>query len=449
MNLGSLAQVVWRQRVVVAAVLLIGLVCFGFALSKGKKYSASSVILAGSDSSTNAAVLDPTKNPIESAISATDLPMLLHSSTVLKRVAEELKLTPEHAEKLGGNIKAKASGAAAVPITVTDTTADLAIAEANALARELQRFEQEIAESRYDLLISDLRNQLSGERTTLGNLDQKIASLTSADPYISDVNGTAAINTSLVALETQRDTVRTQLMGDSAAVVKAAERPTLTRDLARKEIVQNDPVFQSLRTQLGKDLAAYNQQKAQYSPSFPGLPGAQDQVKRESVDLSVATAEATKNPGQSASYVAAELDQNKAQTTYASDRSQLQSLDTEIANLTAHLTSSRDENVALSTLRREREAGNQAYAQLSDRLALAIADRSQSASVNSIVLLDNATSASPTMLSRPEVIFAAMAIAFSWLAISLAFLVDQSDGRLRTRTSVEELYGSPVLTNVT
>ena len=450
MSLGSILQVIWRQRIVVAAVLLIGLVTFGFALTKGSKYSASSMILAASSDSQSQGngPVDPTKNPIESAISTADLPALLQSSTVIKRVAAQLHLTPEHADKLRGNIKAKAAGGDAIPITVTDSSPELAVKEANAVARELQRFEQQIAESRYDLLITDLRSQLAQQRNRLGGIDERIAVLTARDPYLNYDSGTAAINTHLVALEAQRDGIRAQLTGDASAAAKASERPTLARDLASKEIVQNDPVFLSLRTQYGKDLAQYNLQKAGYTETFPGMAGLQDEVTRENASLTSATAAATRNPAQSQSYVAAELDANKAAATFASDRAQLAALDGQIADMTAHLDASRGENVSLQAMRRDREAGNQAYAQLSDRLATAIADRSQAASINSIVLLDDAVGASPTLLSRPEVIFAGLAVAFSWLAISLAFLVDQSDGRLRSRTTIEELYGSPVLTNV-
>jgi capsular polysaccharide biosynthesis protein len=64
------------------------------------------------------------------------------------------------------------------------------------------------------------------------------------------------------------------------------------------------------------------------------------------------------------------------------------------------------------------------------------------------VLLDQATGAAPTLLSRPPVLAAALGIVFLWLAITLAFVADGSDKRLRTRTTIEELYGSPVLTSV-
>jgi uncharacterized protein involved in exopolysaccharide biosynthesis len=446
MNFESFAQIIWRQRVVVAATFLIGLVCCAFALTMSHKYSATAVVLAGGGASQSASVLDPTKDPVESALNPSDVPMLVSSSTVSRRVASDLHLSPEHAAKL--SVKAKLAGVNTIPITATDRDPGLAVAEANAVAREVGRFQQQIAESRYDQLIADLKTQLGLERTTLDGVDQQIAAITSADPYVSDANGTSALNARLVALEAQRDTVRAQLMGDAAAAQKAAERPTLTRDLANREIVENDPVFQNLRTQYGKDLAAYNQLKAGYTSNFPGLRGAADEAQREGQSLSAATAAVTKNPGLSTSYVAAELDANKAESTFASDRSQLASLDQAVADITNHLTSSRGVNVSLSSLLRERQAGNQAYEAISDRLAQAIADRSQAASVNSVVMLDEAVSASPTLLSRPLVVSTALAFLFTWLAVSLAFLVDQSDGRLRTRTTIEELYGSPVLTNV-
>src|ERR1700733_6042886 len=103
MDLDSLGKVIWRQRLVVAAVMLAGVVCFAFASSRSKIYSASATILAGADS--NNAALDPTKNPIESAISPSDLPTLLHSSTVMARVAAALHLSREHARLLAKGVK--------------------------------------------------------------------------------------------------------------------------------------------------------------------------------------------------------------------------------------------------------------------------------------------------------------------------------------------------------
>jgi uncharacterized protein involved in exopolysaccharide biosynthesis len=227
-----------------------------------------------------------------------------------------------------------------------------------------------------------------------------------------------------------------------------AKRPELTRDLASQEIVQNDPVFQSLRTQYGKDLALLNNQRAGYTDAFPGLTGFKNQVARESDSLAGEQARATANPAKSAAYVSAQLDQNKSQAAVLNDRAQLAAVQGQIAAMHAHLDSSHAENLSLASLRRDREAGNQAYAHLADRLAVAQADRAQAASINSIVLLDAATSAEPALLSRPPLIAVALGAMFLWLAITLAFVADAADSRLRTRTTIEDLYGTRVFTSV-
>jgi uncharacterized protein involved in exopolysaccharide biosynthesis len=449
MDFENVFQTLWRQKVVVGSVILIGLVAFGFAITKGRKYSATSTILAVSAPSSNSAVLDPQQDPAHSAISPSDLPSLLHSSVLLKRVASDLHLTEKQAEKLGGDIKAKTSLASdVIPITVTDSDQTRTVKLANTVASELQRYEQQIAMSRYDLLIRDLQRQLASRRAALHEIDGKIESLSASDPYITADQGTNAINARLITLEQQRDTLRTTMMGDASAAAIAAQRPAVARSLASREIIENDPVFQNLRNQLGKDLAQLNLEKAGYTDKFSGLAGLQDQVNREASGLQQAAAKATADPRKSTTYVGTLLDKNKADAAFASDRAQLGTLDREIATMTQHLTSSRGEGLSIAALRRDREAGDQAYAQLSNRLALAIADRSQSGAINSIVLLDEATGAAPTLLSRPPVLAAALGIVFLWLAITLAFVADGSDKRLRTRTTIEELYGSPVLTSV-
>jgi capsular polysaccharide biosynthesis protein len=449
MDFANILQTLWRQKVVVGAVLLIGAVAFAWSVTKGRKYSATSTILAVSAQSGNSAVLDPQQDPTHSAISPADLPSILQSSMVLKRVAADLHLKGDEATKLGSKIKAKTSLASdVIPITVTDSDQSRTVKEANAVARELQRYEQQIAMSRYDLLIRDLQNQLASRRAALHEIDGRIATLSADDPYITADQGTGAINARLIGLEQQRETVRTTMMGDASAAAVAAQRPGVAREVASREIVQNDPVFQNLRNQLGKDLSQLNLEKAGYTDKFDGLSGLQDEVSRETASLNQATAKETADPRKSATYVSTLLDKNKADAAFASDRAQLTSLDRQIADMSQHLASSRGEGLSIAALRRDRAAGDQAYAQLSDRLAVAIADRSQAGAINSIVLLDDATGAAPTLLSRPPVLATALGIVFLWLAITLAFVADGSDKRLRTRTTIEELYGSPVLTSV-
>jgi uncharacterized protein involved in exopolysaccharide biosynthesis len=449
MNLKNILEVLWRQRVVVASVLVIGIAVFGFAVTKSRKYTATATVLAVSPSAQTASALDPSKDPTESSIALADVPSLLTSSTLVKQVGRDLHLTQKQTIALGASIKAKPSfGSSVLPVTVTDSDPNRAVLETNAVVRQLQKYEQQIAMSRYDLLVNDLQRQLSDRRAALSEIDRRIDDLTTNDPYVTYAAGTDAISTRLVALHAQRDQLQASVRGDASASVLMAQRPGLTRRLASQEIISNDPVFQSLRTQYGKDLAQLNNQRAGYTDKFPGLAGFSSQVTREAQSLADAQNTATSDPTKSAAYVSARLDQNKAQATLASDQSQLKSVDSQIDQMQSHLVASRAESTALASLRRDREAGNQAYARLADRLAVAEGDRAQSASINTIVLLDSATSAAPTLLSRPPLIAAALSAIFLWLAFTLAFLVDGIDTRLRSRTTIEELYGSPVFTTV-
>ncbi len=447
MKLERVPEILLRQWIVVCATLFIGFVVFLWAMTLGRQYSATATLLAtpGSQRST----LDPSKDPLNSAIAPQDIPALLHSSTVIDHVATTLRLDGKHVAALGKGIKAHTSlGSDLIPVTVTDRDARMAVREVNVLGAELQRFEQQIAMSRYDLLIADLRAQLTQRATSLHEIDGKIAALSASDPFITADNGNSAINLRLMQLEQQRDQLRTTMLGDAKAAAIAAQRPRLARDLASREIVLNDPVFQSLRTQYGKDLAQLNVMKAGYTDNFPGLSGLNDQVTREARSMQSEETRATSQPDKSASYVNALLDKNKADATYQGDRAQLASLDGEIRDMTAHLQGSRDAATAVAALRRDRDAGTQQYTELSNRLGQALADRSQAGSINAVVILDKATDAAPTMLSRPSVVGVALAIVFAWLAITLAFVADAADGRLRTRTTIEELYGKPVLTQV-
>jgi uncharacterized protein involved in exopolysaccharide biosynthesis len=449
MDLKQCLDVLWRQRIVVGAVLFIGVLVFTLAATKSRKYTATASILSVSSSSQNAAVLDPRKDPIESAIALADIPSILGSSTLIKNVGRDLHLSEAATQRLAGSVKAKPSlGSNVLPVTVTDSDPDRAIVEANAVVRQLQKYVQQIAMVRYDQLIRDLTDQLRERGSALGELDRRIDRLTTADPYITYANGTEAISTRLTALKAQHDQLEAAVRGDRSAAELLARRPAIARDLASEQILQNDPVVQNFRDQYGKDLARFETQRAGYTDAFPGMSGLRNQVEREGASVAASSDRAAANPAKSAAYVSAQLDQNKAMATLAADEAQLASVDRQIAAAQEHLTGSHDENVSLASLHRDRESGNQSYAQLAERLAIARADRAQAASINTIVLLDPATYSSLALLSRPTVIGAALAVIFLWLAITLAFIADRSDVRLRHRTKIEELYGRPVYGSV-
>jgi uncharacterized protein involved in exopolysaccharide biosynthesis len=114
----------------------------------------------------------------------------------------------------------------------------------------------------------------------------------------------------------------------------------------------------------------------------------------------------------------------------------------------AHLAGSRGETVKLATLRREREAAAAAYAALSQRLASTLADRAQAASIGTVVIVDPAVEATPTLLSQPAALALIIGTICVWLAITLALAADAYDTRLHDRGAVERLYGRPVLTTI-
>jgi uncharacterized protein involved in exopolysaccharide biosynthesis len=451
MDIKQMLTVIWRQRMIVACVLAVGVVVFLVAVKKSHSFAATAQILVvgGSQQTKESAALDPSKDPTESAIALADVPSLLTSTAVLSEVGRQLDLTPAQVLALGKSIKAKPSLSSSVlPVTVTDKDPKRAVAETNAVVHELQRYEQHIAESRYDLFVQDLQKQLSDRRLALAKIDHGVDELTTRDPYVTYTAGTEAISTRLVALKAQRDTLAATVVGDASAASLAAQRPQLARALASQEIIAKDPIFDNLHDQYGKDLASFNKQSASYTDKFPGMKGLRDQVGREAQGLAQTEKIATANPAKSKSYVDATLEQNHADATLANDRAQLAAVERQIDDMQSHLESSRVENVSLASLRRDREAGNAAYARLADRLAVAEADRAQAASINTIVLLDEATTAAPTLTSRPPVIAVAVGAIFLWIAITLAFIMDGIDARIRTRTTIEELYGTPVFGSV-
>ncbi len=449
MSMKPFVEMLRRQYLVVLAVLVFGLGLYLIALPLLRKYQATSTVLSVASSSTDSSPLDPRRDPTQSAVTQKDLPTLLTSQAVTEQVARKLQLTPDEAADLGKQIKAKpVFDSDVLPITFFDRDPKRAIAGANAVTAALASYNRTIATRRYDALIRDLTGQLGDRRVSLQALDFKIAKISSDDPYVTPDSGTTAINTQLIALEQQRNTVEATMRGDAGAATVAAARPALAKALASKEIVQNDPVVQALKTQYGKDLAQYNLEKAGYTESYPGLPGLAEQVGRENASLDTTVKRETRNPAQSSTYVSTMLDANKARGALASDQGQLRAIGSQISALLAHLGASHKAGTSMAALRRDRTAQEAAYGELNSRLAAAQADRAQAGTIESLIVIDRATDASPTTLSRAPVLGAAFAVAFLWLAFTLAFLSDGADSRLRTSESIEDLYGRPVFTPV-
>jgi len=449
MNARSFTEMVRRQWVVVVATLIIGAGIFVFVLPFMRAYTATATVLTASAPSQQAAALDPKGDPTTSSVSLTDLPALITSQTVLRRVTNDLGLTPKQSAKLPTSIKAKAAfNSSVIPISFTAPSKSLAVAGANTITSEFAKYDKQLLTQRYDALIADMKKQIAQRSTSLAALDTKIAQLTGHDPFLSTKDGTDALSTRIIALQQQRDTVQAAMLGDAAAAAIAAKRPVLTRELAKHEIIANDPTVNAVKQQYGKDLATLDQQKAAFTSRYPGLTGLSSSVSRENASLNRQVADATANPAASSSYVNAQLDANKANAALDNDRAQLKSLNAKLDTYENHLDASASDSTKVVALQRERVAGESAYTQLADGLAKAVTDRAQASAIDSVIVIDLAQGASPVMLSRPAVLGSIFAVIFVWLALTLAFVADGSDGRLRTPESIEELYGTPVYTPV-
>ena len=449
MTLDTVVQTLRRQWSVVAITLLIGTIAFALAMPHFRKYSATSTLLAATAPSNQGAVLDPQRDPISSAVGLADLQTLANSTSIVNAVSAKLHLSPKQTAVLPSEIKAKAVPYSDIlPIAVTDSSPDVAVGVANALTNELSSYSAHIATGRYDELIENLKTQIADRRNDLGKIDGHIAAVSSGDFYLTPEGGTSAIGARLVDLEHQEQGLEAALGGDSASAQITAQQPAISHDLARHEILQQDPSVLAQRAQLGKDVANLNVALSGYTLTYPGLKSMIYQVKSEAASVAKAENRTASNPGESESYVNAEISANKARAAVANDRAQLDAVRSQIERVQAHLSGSAGEGSEIAQLRRARAADEDVFTDLSQRLARANADRAQAAAVGSVVVIDRATNASVAMLGRPAVLGAAFFVVFAWLAISLAFLVDGSDDRLRTPESIERLYGKPVFMSV-
>jgi capsular polysaccharide biosynthesis protein len=445
MSASSFFAVIRRQWPVVVAVLVVGLVAFILVLPHFRKYTATSTLLASSAPSGSTALLDPEKDATASAIGLNDLQSLAVSDAVLSRVAANLGLSRAKAASLVNEVKAKPLFASDIlPIAVTDADPKLAISVANSLTAELAAYSARLATGRYDQLITNLAGQISDRKADLARIDQRIQSISSGNFYVTPEEGTSAINTRLVALQQQEEQLQAVVGGDQAAASITAQQPRISHALARHEILMQDPSVVAQREQLGKDIATLNQGLAAYTLDFPGLKSYILQVRKETRAVQNAENQTARNPGESESYVAAEIAANKAQAVLAADNAQLGAVRDEIDQLHSILSGSSGDGSEVAQLKRARAASEDVYNDLSQRLARANADRAQASSIAPVVVIDHAKEASPALLGRPPVLGAAMAVIFLWIAITLAFIVDGADDRMRTPESIEKLYGTPV-----
>ena len=447
-NLAQLLEVVVRRWYVMAIALILGVAVAMVIGKHARQFIASSAVVLTTQTGSSTSPSSPGAATAELTIQPSDLTILIQSENVLSRVARDINFGGT-ADVLGKQIKAHVGLQADVmPIQFTDKDPNKAIAGANAVADELTRYYRELAMSRFDQLISDLRKQSTAKRADLARFDADLQRTIARDPIVAGQDPTA-MSLQFAALQTQRDQLEAAAKGDEKIADYGVALSTATLPLARHEINEDDPAFVALRKQFSADSAELHRLEAAYSSSYPGLPELRANVAREAQQVAAAQQRLNRTtPLSSKSYNLAVTDQFKAMGQQVADNARLAQIDAQIAALRASVSGRLGSSVTAASMRRDRAAADSALALLQARLAAAEADRSVAGSLGSIAVISQAEYAVPATWTKPKVILLAMLAAAFWLGLGAIALLERFDRRLRSRKQIESLYGIPVVTSV-
>ncbi len=440
----SALDVLWRRRIELVALLAVAAVLTMLtAKNVQAKYSAVSTVLLVAEPPDNTDRQHPTT--VQKPLLTSDLPALVMSETVLQRFRDQTHSRLSDAV-LRSRIKARVgSDSNLLPIEFSDPSPDVAIENANALAAETTCYYREIATSRFDSLVTDFTRQLKVRAQGQRRLDQQLQSLAGAYPYVDTKDGASSVYDRLVRLRSERDEIAATVDADRAQAATTTKRIAQARPLALSAVTNQDAAYTHLSDQYSKDLTTYRHTASFGSDSFPGLAELQSTVKSEASDVAQArTKAAAAGPDANITYVQALADVNKAQATAAADQAKLISVDRGIASLEGQLGSG-GSAAQVAQIRRDRDAGDAAYALLAGRLDQAIADRAVAISTGTLVSVDRARVAERQFWTTSALLVVALGIFSLWLAISIVFLIDALDVRFRKPSTIERVFGAPVI----
>jgi uncharacterized protein involved in exopolysaccharide biosynthesis len=424
----------------VAIVVAVGiLAAIAVVIFLPPKYQATSAVLIESQQVSGR---DPAFAPI-------DMSTLLESSTVIDRTLKEfnIKQSPDDFEN---NITAKIGfDSNVMPIQYVDVNARRAVAVANALAENLADYYRDITRSSYNDLTAYLDASMAKRRAQLGNLDRQLETAAAEDPVLAETDALTALTNRLDALTEKHDEDKATLTGSQAQAGVSASQLNQMMPLVHQEIAQSDPLYKSLQDQLAKDGTSLEAQRAQYTSRYPGLSGLTIRVDRESdaVDRRVDQL-STKPPGGSQAYLTALVTKNHDSAVATGDSARVAELEDEIGQVRQQIAAAPTKGVHISELRREHDIALAAYQALAQRREQVLAEQAQSVSLGTIKVVDRAERSYPVVGKHGALLAAGAVLGFIILAITIAFLLESLDTRLRTVDSISELYGKPVITTL-
>lgn len=431
-------DVVKRRSLVVWSVIAIGLaLIYSFRNAVPSSFSGvSHVVLVAENGSR-----DP-------SVGIIDLPSIATSSVVLERVRNSLKL-PIPLIALKGNVSASVLGRSAImAIGYRDQSAERAMAVSNAVADQLARYYDEISTKRYDTNVDRLSSELVQVSAKMDGLDRQMSDVLASDPFVVSDRAIDNITSDIATLTVQRGQAAAQLKADEALAATTAPSEGLSAT-AQHEILAGDPTYLAMRNTVAKDQAELASDRAGYTSSFPGLPGAVAKVTTEQDLTNQVAARALTDPNAySASAAATKLEHTHQLAVITGDQARLAQLDAVIRGQQTALSDIPTTGNRYDQLRAERDAVAAEYTTLATRRANALANRAEASSLGSVVVLDRAIKADTQLASgrtRAGVLSLILVLA---AALGSAFLVESLDPRIRRPEEVEELYGIPVVAHV-
>jgi len=443
----SILEVFWRRRIELLALLVIAAFVTVMSATHVKaKYTAVATVLLVAEPPDNTDRRNPTS--VQKPLLTGDLPALLTSETVLARFRERTGSTLDDGT-LRSRIRARVGGDSnLLPIEFSDASGSRAISSANALSIEVTRYYREIATSRFDSLVADFSHELKIRAEGLRHLDKELQGLAGAYPYVDTKDGVSSVYDRLVRLRSERDEIAATVDADQAQALETTKRIAQARPLALSAVTNEDAAYKRLSEQYAHDLATYRHTASYGSSNFPGLGELEQTVSTEARDVATARSRAAAaGPEANVTYVAALADVNKAQATFAADNAKLASLEREIGSLESSLGNG-GSAARVAQIRRDRDAADAAYALLAGRLDRAVADRAEAASTGSLVTIDRAQVAERQFWTTSALLVVALGVFSLWLAVSLVFLIEALDVRFRKPSTIERVFGAPVIGNL-
>lgn len=433
-DLDRFSQILRRRLYLILAICACGVIVAPFLpMIVHPTYSATARLLVVNEAS---------KTTVDASA---DVPTIAKSGAVLDRVRSRLKLSSD-SEDFRKRVKAKVPAHSSImEITFSDGDSDRAAVVANAIADETVVYYREIATQRYEDVTRQLGQTIVQLRSKIDGVNERLQRVSVDNPYANSDRASDDLTAQIGTLKMVRNQAYADLLADRATANALAGQGSKITGIVDREALKNDPVYSALEMQIAADEATLAVQSATYTDVNPALVSVREKVARERIQLRDAKAAALrKRADSSPSYASQALAVGSAAGKVAGDEARLRALDTQIADDERHLRDTFGPGASVQVLRAERDAAEQQYLAVTQRLSTAQADQTQAASLGTLVVVDRAV----TYTALWKLIFALLPFIYSLFvcafAVAAAYAVESLDRRFRDSREIEALYGRPV-----